>query len=461
MALTDYELKLRGRSWCNNLKQNGIIKDDITLQNCMSAFPMSGALAHGASTAGEVLQVQPPSNEKQSYNFSIYEGQISNQDTTGISPTDNDRFLIYNQDKNYLTYDDNPFGANYASVNIQINSAPETFEWVLINRGDNIYSITGSNNKFLSIDIDKHLVVASGEINAFSTWKLGKIDEYATFESVQFPGLWLASANNDVYLSDTQFDATKWLMLNLSTATPSDIAGAYEDSQDNLVNNIQNDKTVLQTQILSLIKQVVALKIKQECLQQIKNTTSSNINAIIDIMIDKINKNNTDLKRIAGGTSTNLEGYVLESKIKTMQTKWNEYRTKRVDAIISQLNDSIRKYDSLAEQLENKKKEYKVFNEKIAAISVEIKKKMNANTQTIEQQLGKSDNIENMNKQLSEKNKKDAYLKELSQTNSDNYSQVENAEWNLLIVKLVTSIVFLIITIWLAQRAVNLYYTNF
>mgnify|MGYP003334753057 FL=1 len=102
-----------------------------------------------------------------------------------------------------------------------------------------------------------------------------------------------------------------------------------------------------------------------------------------------------------------------------------------------------------------------MFNEKIAAISVEIKKKMNANTQTIEQQLGKSDNIENMNKQLSEKNKKDAYLKELSQTNSDNYSQVENAEWNLLIVKLVTSIVFLIITIWLAQRAVNLYYTNF
>ena len=73
-------------------------------------------------------------------------------------------------------------------------------------------------------------------------------------------------------------------------------------------------------------------------------------------MIDKINKNNTDLKRIAGGTSTNLEGYVLESKIKTMQTKWNEYRTKRVDAIISQLNDSIRKYDNLAERLENKKK---------------------------------------------------------------------------------------------------------
>ena len=170
-ALTDYELKLRGRSWCNNLRQNGLIADDISYQNCLSAFPMSAAVANGGdSTAGSVLEVKPPSSDKRSYNYSIYEGEeISTSDSTSISPSDNDQFLIYNSDKKYLTYDDNPFGSNYARVDVSINAIPATVQWTLINRGGDKYSILGSNGKFLSLDKDKRLVVSSGEVNGFST----------------------------------------------------------------------------------------------------------------------------------------------------------------------------------------------------------------------------------------------------------------------------------------------------
>mgnify|MGYP003348413234 CR=1 FL=1 len=160
-------------------------------------------------------------------------------------------------------------------------------------------------------------------------------------------------------------------------------------------------------------------------------------------------------------SSIGVEGYVLESIINTIRDKWDTYQTQKVNAIIEQINETARKYNKAVELLNQKKQEYEKFNDKLNKISIDIKNQMYANTQTIEEQIGKSDNMETINKQLNAQNMKDEHLQQLSQTNSENYAQVERSERINFIIKLVISSLLLILTIWLAQRAVNLYSENF
>ena len=327
MALTDYELKLRARSWCNNLRQNGIITDDIVLQNCMSAFPMSSAVSNdGVSTSGEVLTVQPPSSDKQAYNYSIYDvGQINTNDSTGITPGNNDRFQIYNSDKKYITYDDNPYSANYAKVDNALNALPATMEWTLINRGDDKYSILGSNNKYLSIDNDKRLIVSTEDINDFSTWKLEKMDAFATFESVQFPGSWIASNNNDLYLSDSNLnDTAKWLMLNLTAIENDNITTQSDNS--NILYDLLNDKAVLDTQISTLIKDTIKLDAAKNILKLISAKTNTNITAMQQMYLDKVSHNNKLIQHEVGGNAPSAQNFYSDSRINGMQNVWSSYQ---------------------------------------------------------------------------------------------------------------------------------------
>jgi len=459
-ALTDYELKLRGRSWCNNLRQNGLINDDAAFQNCLSAFPMSAAVANGGdSTAGSVLEVKPPSSEKSSYNYSIYEGEeITANDSTSISPSDNDQFLIYNSDKKYLTYDDNPFGANYARVDVSINAIPATVQWTLINRGGDKYSILGSNGKFLSLDKDKRLVVSSGEINNFSIWRLAKIDNYATFESVQYPGYWLASKNDDLFLNDNNFDYAKWLMVNLTASQNSNISSSMNSDNDTVFSDLLNDKTVLDTQIATLIKKTIKLKTMIESLNQVNTTISSNIAKMQDMYIDKINKNNNLIKSDAG--SSGMEGYVAESKINEMRTTWSAYQKDLLDRLTSVINTKTKEYNDAVDELNRKFKNYDEFITKLNRISEDIKKRMNSNTQTIDEQIGKANTLENSNSQLALKRQKDAHMKTIAEINSANYAQVEESEYKWLVIKVIIIILLIIITIWLFQKAFNLYISN-
>lgn len=459
-ALTDYELKLRGRSWCNNLRQNGIIADDMALQNCLSAFPMSSAIANsGDSTTGQVLQIQPPSSEKRSYNYSIYGGEeISGMDSTSISPSDNDQFLIYNSDKKYLTYDENPFGANYARVDISINAAPATFQWTLINRGGDKYSILGSNGKFLSLDKDRKLVVSSGEINNFAIWRLGKIDNYATFESVQYPSNWLASKNDDIFLNDNNFDSAKWLMTNLTSSDNTNINGSMNSENDTVFSDLLNDKTVLDTQVATLIKKTIKLKTAIEILKQVSTTVSSNIVKMQDMYIDKININNNLIK--SNASSSGMDGYIAESKIKEMRDKWSAYQNDLLDKLTTVINTTTKEYNDNLAELNTKFKKYDDFIMKLNKVSDDIKKRMNSNTQTIDEQIGKSNILESSNSQLAFKKEKDAHMKIIAEINSSNYAQVENSEFRWLVIKIIGIILLVIITLLLFQKTLNLYNTN-
>ena len=455
MALTDYELKLRARSWCNNLKQNGLITDDITLQNCLGGFPLTETNLNNQ----QVLQIQPPTIDKPSYQFSIYNNTITDKDSTSVSPADNDRFLIYNSNNNYLTFNDNLYSPNYASVASQVNNNPATFEWTLINRGDDNYTILGSNNKFLSINSNKQIVVSSGVINDFSIWRLGKIDNFVTFESKQYPGNWLSSNNTDVYLAENNYDDAKWLMLNLSTSTSisstSDIINSdTTNTNSNNIGYIQNTKTTLETQIRTLLNDVLIGKINMETLDQINTTTSNNINNMIDSLITKINA-------AASNSNTSTDGYIDSSKINTLKEHWNKFKDAKIKEIVKEYNQSVIDYNSAVERLNNKKMEYAKFISSIENSSMELKNKMNLNTQSIEEQMVKSDNLETVNNNLYDQTLRDHHLQDLSLTNSNNYSQLESSTKKILITKVIIITLFIISIIWLSQRAYKLYITNF
>ena len=461
MALTDYELKLRARSWCNNLRQNGIITDDIVLQNCMSAFPMSSAVSNdGVSTSGEVLTVQPPSSDKQAYNYSIYDvGQFNADDSTGITPGDNDRFQIYNSDKKYITYDDNPYSANYARVDNALNAQPATMEWTLINRGDDKYSILGSNNKYLSIDNDKRLVVSTEEINNFSTWKLEKIDDFATFESVQFPGSWIASNNNDLYLSDSNInDTAKWLMLNLTAVENDNITKQSDNS--NILYDLLNDKAVLDTQISTLIKDTIKLDAAKNILKLISAKTNTNITAMQQMYLDKVKNNNKLIQHEVGGNAPSAQNFYSDSRINGMQNVWSSYQKTLKKKITDAIASADTNYNTTLELLQSKMQEYEVFNTKLQNISTKIKDQMNYNTQSIDQQISKSNVLENTNKQLTMKRDKDVYLKTIAEINSNNYASIQSTEYRNLVVKIIITGILIIIFIFLLQSALNKYNIN-
>jgi len=466
MALTDYELKLRGRSWCNNLRQNGIIKDDITHQNCLSAFPMSSNLSQDPNSTSNdeaLLNVVPPSSNKQAYNYSLYDSNISADDThTNVNPNDNDRFMIYNTEKRYITYNPNPFSQNFAKVDILAdfnkNTDPETFEWTLINRGDNNYSIMGSNNKFLSINDNKEIIVSSTEINNFSLWKIHKIDNFVFWESVQFPNMWLASRNNDIYLSDDKFNNARWLMLNLSVSDKN--INSVFDENNNTVVELINNKSILDLQLTTLIKNVMEMKIKHESLIEIKNNITAMIERIKRTFLAKIQQHNTDIYQLARAKNTDIIGIISSNKINIINRNWNDYIKKQLNNINKEIKNTEDDYNNYAELLEKKMTEYNNFLDKSSNFAINIKNKMNSNTQEIQQQIGDSNNMEKNNTNVSSKLKKDNYIKTIAEVNSKNYNNLQDLEYKYTIVKFILSVIFLIIIIWLTQRAINLYYTN-
>jgi hypothetical protein len=466
MALTDYELKLRGRSWCNNLRQNGIIKDDITYQNCLSAFPMSSNLSQDPNSElndEPILNIIPPSSNKLEYNYSLYDSNISAEDTTkNVNPNDNERFMIYNTEKRYITYNSNPFSQNFAKVDILAdfnkNTDPETFEWTLINRGDNNYSIMGSNNKFLSINNNKEIIVSSTEINNFSLWKIHKIDNFVFWESVQFPNMWLASRNNDIYLSDDKFYNARWLMLNLSVSEKN--INSVFDENNNTVVELINNKSIFDLQLATLIKNVMEMKIKHESLIEIKNNITSIIERIKTTFLAKIQQHNNNINQLARAKNTDIIGIISSNTINIINRNWNDYINQQLNNINKEIKNTEDNYNKYVELFEKKMTKYNNFLDKSSNFAINIKNKMNSNTQEIQQQIGDSNNMEKNNTNISSKLKKDNYIKTIAEVNSNNYNNLQDLEYKYIIVKFILSVIFLIIIIWLTQRAINLYYTN-
>ena len=93
-------------------------------------------------------------------------------------------------------------------------------------------------------------------------------------------------------------------------------------------------------------------------------------------------------------------------------------------------------------------------------ISTKIKDQMNYNTQSIDQQISKSNNLENTNKQLTMKRDKDVYLKTIAEINSNNYASIQSTEYRNLVVKIIITGILIIIFIFLLQSALNKYNIN-
>jgi hypothetical protein len=336
MSLSEYEFKLKARSWCDNLKKNRILTTADDIASCIHAVSSS-------------------SDSDINDNTNVATATIAlDMDADALQPST--VHTISTSDHQYLLH--STTNATTISVGLRTIETWNNAYWIITNVGDNNFTIaaypTSSTSHFLGINTNSSqltLIKLDSDASASQTpnhrgqwgsavtpiWTITKIDELS---DIQLAASAVANASDSgEYTQTTQHiatnsDNTGQLYLSNSTHPIWIIEQITLNSQSNSDNNITTHtakRTALLNNLHTAVTSMITAKLTLSALYQLKDTIATILNQLSDKILAKITKHN---KTVTPGTAT----YITDATRSILQTQWTQYAQQKDAACITLIN---------------------------------------------------------------------------------------------------------------------------
>jgi hypothetical protein len=442
-ALTDLDLKLKGRNWCANLQSTGVITSAGDYNSCLSIFPLS-------SDSSDYIE-SPSSSDitididiaKLAYNHSIYSADISHIAADGAPAAFHH---IYTDAHKYLTYDANPYG-NHRAQTLALEDAPadsHLFEWHIEQIGDGKCKLitAATPGEGLALDAAMHPVIT----NSPAEWRMTQIDTYYAFESVKHPGKWLAAAaaQGDVYMADDYF---KWLMLDL-THSPANSPDPANAKQSRTIAALQNEKATLDSAWRTAIIDLITSKMHAAALDMIKMAQERNYNIMRTIYMETITKHNATV----GPNDT--ENRVAKSVIDASTTRWDTFKSGLDARIGAEANIAATALGAASGALATAASKYKAFGDTMDNMMQKSKKQVTTNSTVLRDQLNTGAILDAKRGTLMQSANKKGHTATIAEINSANSAELVSGHRRSLAGKLAIILVMALLLAWLIYKQV-------
>lgn len=251
-GFTNYQdVKTKTLNWCTKMKDSGLLTHD-QYDNCISSFTNM--------TKGVIPKEFKVPSSGMPINYSLYNTRSESLSSSIVGENTNTVMLVSNTGL-YMACDTNNNLYYIKNINDPTINQNELY-FTLNPQTNEVYGLLSPYGKFLLANNDYTASYGGTTIGPISSWKLNKVNDKVTFESVEYVGFYVsfvdsASSLKLIYGED---DSAQWLMIPKKQSSITDQFAQYTGTEylvvkENILTSIRN--TAIDKIVLNIIKKTL------------------------------------------------------------------------------------------------------------------------------------------------------------------------------------------------------------